>query len=63
MELIRAARGLTQVELAAKAGVSRDVIWRIERSHGAVVRLATLGRLAMALDVDLADLAEDVEIA
>ena len=62
LELIRAERGLTQTELAEKAGLSRNVIWRIERSHGAI-RLATLGRLAMALEVDLADLAEDVEIA
>lgn len=57
--LLRARRlaGLTQQELAAKAGVSPNVIGRIERG-GIDPHLTTLTALAEALGVSVAVLVE-----
>jgi transcriptional regulator with XRE-family HTH domain len=47
----RAARGWTQRELAARAGVRQSVVSAVESGDGA--RIATLERLCVALDGDL----------
>lgn len=51
---VRRARGLTQEELAAKSGVSIDVITRLEQGRKHAARWSTLIALADALDVAVA---------
>ena len=55
---LRRAAGLTQQELALKAGVSSLVIGKIERGE-VDPRLATLTAIADALGVTVVDLLED----
>ncbi|MEX2985565.1 helix-turn-helix domain-containing protein [Streptomyces sp. C36] len=50
---LRARRGLTQEDLASRAGVGVDVVRRLEQGVRSTARLATLARLAKALDVGL----------
>jgi len=58
LERARAVKGLTQEQLAAKAGVTVGTVSRIEnRQHEPRVR--TLQQLAVALGVDLDDLLEE----
>lgn len=47
---LRRRRGWTQEQLSKRAGVSRSVVWRIERGHADRVVLHTLVRVALALD-------------
>ena len=49
----REAEGITQIQLAARATVSRNMISRIERDKTQNTSLATLRALADALDCDL----------
>ena len=51
----RAFRGLTQVELAGRIGMSKVMISSIERGKNAG-RLSTLRKIARALSIDLEDL-------
>lgn len=53
---LRKAAGLSQGDLAKRAGLTRKTIWNVEAdpSHAANVR--TLTKLAEALGVDLSDL-------
>ena len=52
-EALRKWRGeMTQAELAAKAGVSRATINRIEQGHAQSVTFETINKLARALAVD-----------
>ncbi|WP_433362494.1 helix-turn-helix domain-containing protein [Streptosporangium sp. CA-115845] len=53
---IRDDRSWTQEELAERAGVSRDIIAKLEQGRRESARLTTLMRLANALDVDLSAL-------
>lgn len=58
-EKVRAAREerfLSQRELADKAGVNRNTVWRIEVSGLTEVHPRTIRKLAKALDVDPASL-------
>jgi transcriptional regulator with XRE-family HTH domain len=50
IQTIRMFTGLTQTELAAKAGISRDTVYQVE--HGRCVRLSTLKRICEAISVD-----------
>jgi transcriptional regulator with XRE-family HTH domain len=54
---LRAARGLTLDDLAKRAGVSRSMLIQIEQQR-VNPTLATMVRLAQALDVGLAELVE-----
>lgn len=54
----RRAKGLTQAELAAKSGVHRVTIARLERGKGSP-NAKTLKRLAAALGVSLDALVEE----
>jgi transcriptional regulator with XRE-family HTH domain len=47
---LRHRRGWTQEQLSKRAGVSRSVVWRIERGRADRVALHTLVRVAVALD-------------
>ena len=47
---------LTQHELAERAGVSVDVIQKLEQGRKATARIRTLSAIAAALDVDLASI-------
>ncbi|MCU7729617.1 helix-turn-helix domain-containing protein [Actinoplanes sp. KI2] len=47
---------LTQQELAERAGVSVDVIQKLEQGRKATARIRTLSAIAVALDVDLSSL-------
>lgn len=55
-EIIRSLRlknGMTTRELAAKAGVSRTTIWKLETCDNAVVTTKTLDAVMRALGSDL----------
>lgn len=49
-------RGLTQEELAERAGVARDTIAKLEQGQRRTARITTLTALAMALGITPADL-------
>jgi len=53
---LRRERGLTQEQLAEKAGISTDVIAKLEQGKKTGARLATVCQLAGALGVDVAGL-------
>lgn len=53
---LRNFRGLTQEELAEKAGISVDVIRRLEQARRKTARWSTLTKLAKTLDVELSTL-------
>ncbi len=57
MRSLRREKGLTQAELAEKCGLSNNFIALLERGKGAP-SIATLGRLAEALKVPIAELFE-----
>ncbi|GAA2603572.1 helix-turn-helix transcriptional regulator [Streptomyces axinellae] len=50
---LRERRGLTQEQLAARAGVSVDVVRKLEQNRRLTARMATLNALAQALDVEV----------
>jgi transcriptional regulator with XRE-family HTH domain len=52
----RNERGLTQEQLAERAGVSRDIIAKLEQEQRTTARITTLGRLANALGITLSAL-------
>ncbi|MGW4412137.1 helix-turn-helix domain-containing protein [Nonomuraea sp. NPDC004702] len=52
----RRSRGLTQEELAAAVGTSRDLIAKVEQGQRQTARLTSLIKLANALDVELSTL-------
>jgi transcriptional regulator with XRE-family HTH domain len=53
---LRRQRGLSQKQLAGRAGISLTTIGRLERRSAVPCRCRTLGRLARALDEDPARL-------
>lgn len=55
----RREQGMTQEELAERAGLSRELIAKIEQGRRQSVRLTTLTRLAQSLDVPLSELADN----
>ncbi|MGH2625503.1 MAG: helix-turn-helix domain-containing protein [Anaerolineales bacterium] len=55
LRTLRRDRGLTQQQLAAKAGLSREYLARLERARQDPT-LSTLAKLAKALRVTAADL-------
>jgi transcriptional regulator with XRE-family HTH domain len=55
LKQLREARGMTQAELAAKAGLSREYVLRLENASQDPT-LSTLEALAKALKVKPADL-------
>lgn len=59
---LRVAQGLSQEELAERAGLHRNYIGGVERGERNVA-LLNIGRLARALDVTLADLFTNLETA
>ena len=57
---LRIRRALTQEELAARAGVSKVTIVKLEKpSHTAPVHPSTLRKLARALEIEPSELWED----
>ncbi|WP_326807496.1 MULTISPECIES: helix-turn-helix transcriptional regulator [unclassified Streptomyces] len=50
---LREQRGLTQEQMAARAGVSVDVVRKLEQNRRLTARMATLNALAQALDVEV----------
>ena len=55
----RAAAGLTRRELAARAGLTTRYIELIETGHRTNLTMATLGRIAEALETRPGDLLSD----
>jgi transcriptional regulator with XRE-family HTH domain len=53
---LRNRRGLSQEQLAGRAGISPATVARLERQPAAPCRTRTLGRLAAALDEEPARL-------
>ena len=60
---LRHWRGLTQTQLAARAGFSQPHIANIERGArgGSAIKYATLSALARALDTTVEDLMREVK--
>src|SRR4051794_2060748 len=58
LKSIREDHALTQEELAVRAGLSRDIIAKLEQNRRLTARLTTLVKLANALDVDLSHLTD-----
>ncbi|MDF5754247.1 helix-turn-helix domain-containing protein [Spongiactinospora sp. TRM90649] len=56
LKAARHAQRLSQEGLAAKAGISKDVIQKLEQGRRQSCRITTLMKLANALDVDLTEL-------
>lgn len=56
---LRTERGLTQVELSAKSGISRNVLIDVERGRRGLL-YERLGDLAKALGVSASDLLEGI---
>jgi len=54
LKVIREGRKMTQDSLAAKSGVSRVTISMIENGNLSDVKVSTLQKLALALDVPVA---------
>jgi transcriptional regulator with XRE-family HTH domain len=59
---LRNARHLSQIELAARAGVARNTLNRIENGH-LMPTAPVIGRLAEALDVDPGELFKEPVLA
>ncbi len=53
---IRENLGITQAELAEKAGLARATVWKLEVEDDVVTTTKTLERIADVLGVDLKDL-------
>jgi transcriptional regulator with XRE-family HTH domain len=60
---LRRDRGMTQEELADRAGVSVDVVRKLEQHRKDGIRLETLRKLAAGLQTDSASLLDDAEAA
>lgn len=58
IEELRRKRGITQEQLAEKAGLHRAYFWDIE--NGRNISIKTAYRIAKALDVSLSELFKDV---
>ncbi len=56
LQQVREAAGLTQDQLAAKSGVSRNWIWKIETGKTENVSIKVLLALANALGVKMDDI-------
>lgn len=52
----RRDRGVSQEELAGRAGVSRDIIAKLEQGRRTTARIGTLARISNALGIELSDL-------
>lgn len=55
IKLERNKRGLSQIELANKAGVDKNTIWKIETGQVSPT-ISTLEKIAAALEMDFAAL-------
>jgi transcriptional regulator with XRE-family HTH domain len=53
---LRQNAGLTQKDLAARAGITENHVWQIEAGRRPVLRPPTVHRLAGALGVEIDDL-------
>lgn len=53
---IRESKGITQTELADKAGVTRATLWKLETGEDEVTTTKTLLKIAEALEVDAKEL-------
>lgn len=59
---IRIAKGMSQVELAEKSGVSRFTIIALESGSLTNTHFSTLHKIAKALEVTIDDLFFDVDV-
>jgi transcriptional regulator with XRE-family HTH domain len=59
IKFLRERRKLSQTQLATKAGISRNHLWRIEKGDRPKVGADVLARIASALGVAVEDLLED----
>jgi transcriptional regulator with XRE-family HTH domain len=55
----RRLAGLTQVELAEKAGLSEDAVWRLEVGRARHPRISTIRKIAEVLGVEVRDLIDE----
>ena len=61
IRIIRESKGLTQIELYVRSGISPVTISGIETGRVVNPRMETIVSLARGLEVDLNQLVEDVE--
>lgn len=57
---LREIAGIDGTELGRRVGMSQAYVWRLEAGR-AVPNLRTMARMAVALDVSLSSLVEDVD--
>lgn len=55
LRVLRAERGITQIDLAIKAGVAQSAYWRIENGYD-IPSDAVQARLARVLKVEISEL-------
>ena len=53
---IRESKGVSQLELSEKSGVTRATLWRLESDDGCDATTSTLTKIANALGVPVSDL-------
>lgn len=63
LKVLRNRRFLGVRDLAAAAGVAPDTIWRIENGEYKTLRPGTMRKIAQALEVHPADIAEFAGVA
>lgn len=56
LQQTRRGRGMTQEELAGRAGVSRDIVAKLEQGRRTTARMGTYVRISNALGIGLSDL-------
>lgn len=56
---LRVRKGMTQNDLADKAGITRTTLWRLESGKGKVAMTKTLEKIANVLEVDITELFSD----
>jgi len=63
IKILRSLRGYTQIELATRAGVTREYIWALEtHRHQREPKLQTLVRVADALGVSFGRFCTPIEV-
>lgn len=61
LKRVRRERAMTQEDLAAASGVSRDLIAKLEQGRRQTARVSTLSRLAYGLDCEIGELVDKRE--
>ncbi|MBX7536090.1 helix-turn-helix domain-containing protein [Qipengyuania sp. GH1] len=58
----REAEGISQSELARRAGLARAYVWRVENGQ-TIANMRSIGRISLALNVPVPQLLEGVDVS